>query len=148
MTSPERTSREPSFGYFLVPNASDPLIDTAQRVEQLGLDYVGIQDHPYQRNYVETWSLMAISDMEHGLAHEDSDFVRRLQRRERARVANATIVVVLLVVSAVLLTVGLATGSWLAWVAGGLHRFFRRGWPGPAPVIGAVTSAGECAGAV
>jgi hypothetical protein len=41
------------FGYFLVPNASDPLLDTARRVEQLGLDYVGIQDHPYQRRFVE-----------------------------------------------------------------------------------------------
>jgi alkanesulfonate monooxygenase SsuD/methylene tetrahydromethanopterin reductase-like flavin-dependent oxidoreductase (luciferase family) len=48
------------FGYFLVPNASDPLLDTARRVEQLGLDYVGIQDHPYQRRFVETWSLMAM----------------------------------------------------------------------------------------
>jgi len=48
------------FGYFLVPNAADPLIETAHRAEQLGLDYVGIQDHPYQRRYVETWSLMAM----------------------------------------------------------------------------------------
>jgi alkanesulfonate monooxygenase SsuD/methylene tetrahydromethanopterin reductase-like flavin-dependent oxidoreductase (luciferase family) len=50
----------PRFGYFLVPNADDPLIATAQRAEQLGLDYIGIQDHPYQRRYVETWSLMAM----------------------------------------------------------------------------------------
>lgn len=49
-----------TFGYFLVPNAGDPLIETAQRVEALGLDYVAVQDHPYQRRYVETWSLMAM----------------------------------------------------------------------------------------
>lgn len=48
------------FGYFLVPNVDDPVIETAQRAEQLGLDYVGIQDHPYQRNHYETWSLMAM----------------------------------------------------------------------------------------
>ena len=48
------------FGYFLVPNADDPLIETAQRVEALGLDHVGVQDHPYQRRYVDTWSLMAM----------------------------------------------------------------------------------------
>jgi alkanesulfonate monooxygenase SsuD/methylene tetrahydromethanopterin reductase-like flavin-dependent oxidoreductase (luciferase family) len=48
------------FGYFLIPNAGDPLIETAQRVERLGLDYIGVQDHPYQRRYVETWSLMAM----------------------------------------------------------------------------------------
>lgn len=47
------------FGYFLVPNADDPLLETAWRVEQLGLDCIGIQDHPYQRGYVETWSLLA-----------------------------------------------------------------------------------------
>lgn len=46
------------FGYFLVPNAADPLIDTALRVEELGLDYLGIQDHPYQRRYVDTWTLL------------------------------------------------------------------------------------------
>lgn len=27
-----------TFGYFLIPNADDPLIETARRVEQLGLD--------------------------------------------------------------------------------------------------------------
>jgi alkanesulfonate monooxygenase SsuD/methylene tetrahydromethanopterin reductase-like flavin-dependent oxidoreductase (luciferase family) len=48
------------FGYFLVPNQTDPLIETAQRADLLGLDYVAVQDHPYQRNFVETWSLMAM----------------------------------------------------------------------------------------
>lgn len=47
------------FEYFLVPNAADPLVDTAMRVEELGLDYVGIQDHPYQRRYVDTWTLLS-----------------------------------------------------------------------------------------
>jgi alkanesulfonate monooxygenase SsuD/methylene tetrahydromethanopterin reductase-like flavin-dependent oxidoreductase (luciferase family) len=49
-----------SFGYFVVPAAASPLIATAQRIERLGLDYVGIQDHPYQRNFADTWSLMAM----------------------------------------------------------------------------------------
>ena len=48
------------FGYFLVPEAGAPLLETAQRVEQLGLDYVAIQDHPYQRRYVDTWALLAM----------------------------------------------------------------------------------------
>ena len=50
---------DPSFGYFLVPDASQPLLDQAQEVEGLGLDYVGIQDHPYQRRYVDTFALMS-----------------------------------------------------------------------------------------
>ena len=52
--------RDIRFGYFLIPNAADPLIDTALEVERLGLDYVAIQDHPYQRRYVDTWTLMAM----------------------------------------------------------------------------------------
>lgn len=48
-----------TFGYFLIPNAADPLIETAQTVERLGLEYVGIQDHPYQRRFVDTFALMS-----------------------------------------------------------------------------------------
>ena len=48
-----------TFGYFLIPNAADPLLDTARDVERLGLDYVGIQDHPYQRRFVDTFALMS-----------------------------------------------------------------------------------------
>jgi len=48
------------FGYFLVPNAADPLLDTAREVERRGLDYVAVQDHPYQRRYVDTWVLMSM----------------------------------------------------------------------------------------
>ena len=60
MTAAEPVHRPPSFGYFLVPTAASPLIATAQRAERLGLDYVGIQDHPYQRNFADTWTLMAM----------------------------------------------------------------------------------------
>jgi len=52
--------RELKFGYFLIPNAADPLIATAQQVERLGLDYVAVQDHPYQRRFVDTWTLLSM----------------------------------------------------------------------------------------
>ena len=52
--------RDLSFGYFLVPNAADPLLDIAREVEARGLDLVGVQDHPYQRRYVDTWVLMSM----------------------------------------------------------------------------------------
>lgn len=52
--------REVKFGYFLVPNAADPLLSTAQEVERLGFDYIGVQDHPYQRRYVDTWALLGM----------------------------------------------------------------------------------------
>src|SRR4051794_1271730 len=52
--------RDLAFGYFLVPNAADPLLDTALELERAGFDCVGVQDHPYQRRYVETWTLLAM----------------------------------------------------------------------------------------
>ena len=57
MTIQERAIK---FGYFLVPNAESPLLSTAQEVERLGLDYVGVQDHPYQRRFVDTWTLLSM----------------------------------------------------------------------------------------
>ena len=52
--------RDLSFGYFLVPNAADPLLDTAREVEARGLDVIGVHDHPYQRRYVDTWALLSM----------------------------------------------------------------------------------------
>jgi alkanesulfonate monooxygenase SsuD/methylene tetrahydromethanopterin reductase-like flavin-dependent oxidoreductase (luciferase family) len=49
-----------SFGYFLIPNAADPLLATAEEAERRGLDYLGVQDHPYQRRFVDTWVLMSM----------------------------------------------------------------------------------------
>jgi alkanesulfonate monooxygenase SsuD/methylene tetrahydromethanopterin reductase-like flavin-dependent oxidoreductase (luciferase family) len=48
------------FGYFLIPNAESPLLSIAQEAERLGLDYIGIQDHPYQRRFVDTWTLLSM----------------------------------------------------------------------------------------
>jgi alkanesulfonate monooxygenase SsuD/methylene tetrahydromethanopterin reductase-like flavin-dependent oxidoreductase (luciferase family) len=52
--------RDLKFGYFLIPNAEAPLLAAAQEVEQLGLDYVAVQDHPYQRRFVDTWTLLSM----------------------------------------------------------------------------------------
>jgi alkanesulfonate monooxygenase SsuD/methylene tetrahydromethanopterin reductase-like flavin-dependent oxidoreductase (luciferase family) len=53
--------RPVAFGWFLVPDAADPaaLVDQARRVERAGFDLIGIQDHPYQRRYLDTFSLLA-----------------------------------------------------------------------------------------
>ncbi|HEX5838450.1 MAG TPA: LLM class flavin-dependent oxidoreductase [Anaerolineales bacterium] len=48
------------FGYFLIPNADQPLLSMAQEAERLGLDYVAVQDHPYQRRFVDTWTLLSM----------------------------------------------------------------------------------------
>jgi len=48
------------FGYFLIPNAESPLLSIARQAEQLGLDYIAVQDHPYQRRFVDTWTLLSM----------------------------------------------------------------------------------------
>ena len=52
--------RSIKFGYFLIPNADAPLLAVAQEAERLGLDYVAVQDHPYQRRFVDTWMLLSM----------------------------------------------------------------------------------------
>ena len=52
--------REIKFGYFLIPNVELPLLSLAQEAERLGLDYVAVQDHPYQRRFVDTWVLLSM----------------------------------------------------------------------------------------
>ncbi|GAA0593741.1 LLM class flavin-dependent oxidoreductase [Actinomadura livida] len=48
------------FGYFLVPDADDPLLELARTADRAGLDLIGVQDHPYQRRYVDTWTLLSM----------------------------------------------------------------------------------------
>jgi alkanesulfonate monooxygenase SsuD/methylene tetrahydromethanopterin reductase-like flavin-dependent oxidoreductase (luciferase family) len=52
---------EPQFGVFLIPDADDAMrtVDRALTAERLGLDLIGIQDHPYQRRFLDTFELIA-----------------------------------------------------------------------------------------
>jgi alkanesulfonate monooxygenase SsuD/methylene tetrahydromethanopterin reductase-like flavin-dependent oxidoreductase (luciferase family) len=49
------------FGVFPIPLADerDAVIEQVLAAERYGLDLVGIQDHPYQRRFLDTWSLIA-----------------------------------------------------------------------------------------
>ncbi len=53
-------AREPSFGLFLIPNAAEypDLLRQVAAAERGGLDLIGIQDHPYQRRYLDTFALI------------------------------------------------------------------------------------------
>src|SRR5690606_32341604 len=48
-------------GIFLVPSAENPreLIRAVEEAERAGLELVGIQDHPYQRRFFDTWTLLS-----------------------------------------------------------------------------------------
>jgi alkanesulfonate monooxygenase SsuD/methylene tetrahydromethanopterin reductase-like flavin-dependent oxidoreductase (luciferase family) len=58
MTS--RYGRPLEFGLSITPTSAD--LDTARelarRADELGLDLIGVQDHPYQWRFLETWSLI------------------------------------------------------------------------------------------
>ena len=49
------------FGVFPTPEAArlDEILTLARVADEEDLDYVGIQDHPYQRRFLDTWMLMA-----------------------------------------------------------------------------------------
>ena len=49
------------FGAFLTPDSRRPahVVQLAVLAEQLGLDLVTFQDHPYQPGYLDTWTLLS-----------------------------------------------------------------------------------------
>jgi alkanesulfonate monooxygenase SsuD/methylene tetrahydromethanopterin reductase-like flavin-dependent oxidoreductase (luciferase family)/hemerythrin-like domain-containing protein len=48
------------FGTFLTPTAADAahVVELARLSEQVGLDLVTVQDHPYQPRFLDTWTLL------------------------------------------------------------------------------------------
>ncbi len=52
--------RELQFGFFLTPRAegAQDLVRLAKLCEDLGYDLIGIQDHPYQYRFLDTWTLL------------------------------------------------------------------------------------------
>jgi alkanesulfonate monooxygenase SsuD/methylene tetrahydromethanopterin reductase-like flavin-dependent oxidoreductase (luciferase family) len=51
-----------TFGTFLTPLADRPaeVLELAQLSDELGLDLVTVQDHPYQARFLDTWTLLAV----------------------------------------------------------------------------------------
>jgi alkanesulfonate monooxygenase SsuD/methylene tetrahydromethanopterin reductase-like flavin-dependent oxidoreductase (luciferase family) len=54
------TDHAPLIGLSLVPDASQlrRTIELTERADRLGLDLVGVQDHPYQRRFADTFALL------------------------------------------------------------------------------------------
>ena len=78
------------FGTFLTPRNAQPeaVVGLAQLSEQVGLDLVTFQDHPYQPSFLDTWTLLsyvAASTVQIGLAPN----VLNLPLRPPAVVARA-----------------------------------------------------------
>jgi alkanesulfonate monooxygenase SsuD/methylene tetrahydromethanopterin reductase-like flavin-dependent oxidoreductase (luciferase family) len=61
VTVTSRYGRPLEFGLSIVPASADVGLarSLARRADELGLELIGIQDHPYQWRFLETWSLLA-----------------------------------------------------------------------------------------
>jgi alkanesulfonate monooxygenase SsuD/methylene tetrahydromethanopterin reductase-like flavin-dependent oxidoreductase (luciferase family) len=48
------------FGIFLTPDATQPgrALELSALADELGFDLIGVQDHPYQRRFLDTWTLL------------------------------------------------------------------------------------------
>ena len=46
------------FGVFVSPWATAQALETAVVADELGFDLIGVQDHPYQRRFFDTWTLL------------------------------------------------------------------------------------------
>ena len=57
--------RPVKFGYFINPDATQPVRALEQAIKAdvadvAGIDLIGIQDHPYQHRFHETWTLLSV----------------------------------------------------------------------------------------
>lgn len=51
------------FGVFVVPEATERPLRLAARADELGFDLAGVQDHPYQRRFFDTMTLLTAMAM-------------------------------------------------------------------------------------
>ena len=114
---------ELAFGSFLTPTQADPaeVVGLAQLSEQVGLDLVSFQDHPYQPAFLDTWTLLswvAASTVQITLAPD----VLNLPLRPPAVVARAVASLDLLSGGRVELGLGAGAFGTAVEAMGGPHR--------------------------
>ncbi|HEV2028031.1 MAG TPA: LLM class flavin-dependent oxidoreductase [Candidatus Dormibacteraeota bacterium] len=78
------------FGVFLTPDGTlaDRSLTLAALADQLGFDVIGVQDHPYQRRFLDTWTLLTAIAMRTEKVHVFPD-VANLPLRPPAVLAKA-----------------------------------------------------------
>lgn len=76
------------FGVFVTPEATDRPLAVAALADELGFDVVGVQDHPYQRRFFDTWTLLTAIAMRTERIHLFPD-VANLPLRPPAMLAKA-----------------------------------------------------------
>jgi alkanesulfonate monooxygenase SsuD/methylene tetrahydromethanopterin reductase-like flavin-dependent oxidoreductase (luciferase family) len=106
--------RQIQFGYFVLPDSMRPMrpLELAVRADELGIDLIGAQDHPYQRRFYDTWTLLTAIAMRTRRASVFPD-VANLPLRPPAMLAKAAASLDLLSGGRVELGLG-AGGFWEA----------------------------------
>src|SRR2546430_3569495 len=51
------------FGVFVVPEATERPLQQAAMADEVGFDIMGVRDHPYQRGFFDTWTLLTAMAM-------------------------------------------------------------------------------------
>src|SRR5713101_8804157 len=56
-----QSRREPEFGVSITPYSSsaDDIFKIAKTADEVGLELIGIQDHPYNGSFLDTWTLIS-----------------------------------------------------------------------------------------
>jgi alkanesulfonate monooxygenase SsuD/methylene tetrahydromethanopterin reductase-like flavin-dependent oxidoreductase (luciferase family) len=110
------------FGVFLTPGAAKPeqSLALATLADELGFDVIGVQDHPYQHRFVDTWTLLTAIAMRTSSIHVFPD-VANLPLRPPAVLAKSAATLDLLTGGRVELGLG-AGGFWDAIAAMGGPR--------------------------
>lgn len=80
--------RPVSFGVFVIPEATDRPLRLAALADELGFDILGVQDHPYQRRFFDTLTLLTAIAMRTERISMFPDVVN-MQLRPPALVAKA-----------------------------------------------------------
>jgi alkanesulfonate monooxygenase SsuD/methylene tetrahydromethanopterin reductase-like flavin-dependent oxidoreductase (luciferase family) len=119
------------FGVFITPEATERPLQQAAIADDLGFDIIGVQDHPYQRRFYDTWTLLTAIAMRTQRITLFPD-VANLPLRPPAMLAKAAATLDLL--SGGRLELGLGAGGF--WDA-------IKAWDGPARTPGEAVSAVE-----
>jgi len=53
------THREPVFGLSITPDNVENAFTLTKTADELGLDIIGVQDHPYNGSFLDTWTLIS-----------------------------------------------------------------------------------------
>src|SRR5207245_8920360 len=56
-----QSRRDPEFGISITPYSSsaDDIFKIAKTADEVGLEIIGIQDHPYNGSFLDTWTLIS-----------------------------------------------------------------------------------------